>query len=147
MQISGSYTFDAPATQVWNTLMDTAIVCSCLPGCRELKPLGGDKYEAELSVAVSAVTGTFKGTIAIEDQVPPRSYKMVVEGSGGAGFVRGHSTITLTEDGSKTVLDVAGDVQVGGAVARVGQRLLAGVSKMMMDRFFECLRQKALPRT
>lgn len=147
MQISGSYTFDAPATQVWNTLMDTAIVCSCLPGCRELKPLGGDKYEAELSVAVSAVTGTFKGTIAIEDQVPPRSYKMVVEGSGGAGFVRGHSTITLTEDGSKTVLDVAGDVQVGGAVARVGQRLLSGVSKMMMDRFFECLRQRATQQT
>lgn len=144
MQISGSYTFDAPATQVWNTLMDTAIVCSCLPGCRELRPLGGDKYEAELSVAVSAITGTFKGTIAIEDQMPPRSYRMVVEGSGGAGFVRGHSTITLTEDGATTVVDVAGDVQVGGAVARVGQRLLSGVSKMMMDRFFECLRQKAL---
>jgi carbon monoxide dehydrogenase subunit G len=42
----------------------------------------------------------------------------------------------------ETILDVAGDVQVGGAVARVGQRLLAGVSKMMMDRFFECLRGK-----
>jgi uncharacterized protein len=142
MQITGSYTFDAPATKVWDTLMDTAAVCSCLPGCRELRPLGGDKYEAELSVAVSAITGTFKGTIALEDQVPPRSYKMVVEGSGGAAFVRGHSTITLTEEGAKTTLDVAGDVQVGGAVARVGQRLLSGVSKMLMDRFFECLRQK-----
>jgi uncharacterized protein len=142
MQITASYTFDAPATKVWDTLMDTAAVCSCLPGCRELRPLGGEKYDAELSVAVSAITGTFKGTIALEDQVPPRSYKMVVEGSGGAGFVRGHSTITLTEEGAKTTLAVAGDVQVGGAVARVGQRLLSGVSKMMMDRFFECLRQK-----
>jgi carbon monoxide dehydrogenase subunit G len=143
MQITGSYTFDAPATKVWDTLMDTAAVCSCLPGCRELRPLGDNKYEAELSVAVSAITGTFKGTIALEDMVPPRSYKMVVEGSGGAGFVRGQSTLTLTENGSTTVLDVAGDVQVGGAVARVGQRLLAGISKMMMDRFFECLRQRA----
>jgi uncharacterized protein len=146
MQITGTYTFDVPATEVWDTLMDTAIVCSCLPGCRELKPLGGDKYEAELSVAVSAITGTFKGTIAIEDQVPPRSYRLVVEGSGGAGFVRGQSTITLTEDGPKTVLEVAGDVQVGGAVARVGQRLLSGVSKMMMDRFFECLRSRSASR-
>jgi carbon monoxide dehydrogenase subunit G len=143
VQITAHYTFDAPAIKVWDTLMDTAVVCSCLPGCRELRPLGGDKYEAELSVAVSAITGTFKGTIALEDMVPPRSYKMVVEGSGAAGFVRGHSTITLTEEGAKTTLDVAGDVQVGGAVARVGQRLLSGVSKMMMDRFFECLRQRA----
>jgi carbon monoxide dehydrogenase subunit G len=146
VQITAHYTFDAPAITVWDTLMDTAVVCSCLPGCRELRPVGGDKYEAELSVAVSAITGTFKGTIALEDMVPPRSYKMVVEGSGGAGFVRGHSTITLTEEGAKTTLDVAGDVQVGGAVARVGQRLLSGVSKMMMDRFFECLRQKAESR-
>ncbi|MGH9329330.1 MAG: CoxG family protein [Vicinamibacterales bacterium] len=142
MQVSASYTFDVPAARVWDTLMDPAIVCVCLPGCRELRPLGGDKYEAGLTVAVSAITGTFKGTIAIENQVPPRSYRLVVEGSGGAGFVRGHSTITLAEDGAKTVVDVAGDVQVGGAVARVGQRLLSGVSKMMMDRFFECLRQQ-----
>jgi carbon monoxide dehydrogenase subunit G len=71
---------------------------------------------------------------------------MVVEGSGGAGFVRGQSTITLTEEGSKTVVGVAGDVQIGGAVARVGQRLLSGVAKMTMDRFFECLRQRATPQ-
>jgi carbon monoxide dehydrogenase subunit G len=27
-------------------------------------------------------------------------------------------------------------------VARVGQRLIGGVSKMMMDRFFSCLQGK-----
>jgi uncharacterized protein len=144
VQVSASYTFDAPATRVWDTLMDPAVVCACLPGCRVLRPIGDDKYVAELSVAVSAITGTFKGMIAIEEQLPPRSYKLVVEGTGGAGFVRGHSHITLSEDGAKTVVDVAGDVQVGGAVARVGQRLLSGVAKMMMDRFFDCVRQRAL---
>jgi carbon monoxide dehydrogenase subunit G len=32
--------------------------------------------------------------------------------------------------------------QVGGLVARVGQRLLGSVSKMMMDRFFGCLQTR-----
>jgi carbon monoxide dehydrogenase subunit G len=122
--------------------MDPAIVCSCIPGCRELRPAGENRYETELSVAVSVVTGTFKGSIALADQVPNRSYKLVVEGSGATGFVRGHSMITLNEEAGKTLVDVAGDVQIGGAIARVGQRLLSGVSKMMMDRFFECLRSK-----
>jgi carbon monoxide dehydrogenase subunit G len=122
--------------------MDPAIVCSCIPGCRELRPAGENRYETELSVAVSVVTGTFKGSIALEDQVPNRSYKMVVEGNGAAGFVRGHSMVTLTEEAGRTLVDIAGDVQVGGAIARVGQRLLSGVSKMMMDRFFECLQKK-----
>jgi len=33
-------------------------------------------------------------------------------------------------------------VQTGGAIARVGQRLIGSVSKMMMDRFFGCLRSR-----
>jgi uncharacterized protein len=142
MEVKATYSFDAPAGRVWNALMDPATVCSCIPGCRGLRPAGENRYETELSVAVSVVTGTFKGSIALEDQGPNRSYKLVVEGSGAAGFVRGHSIITLNEEAGKTLVDVAGDVQVGGAVARVGQRLLSGVSKMMMDRFFECLRGK-----
>jgi len=33
-------------------------------------------------------------------------------------------------------------VQTGGAIARIGQRLIGSVAKMMMDRFFECLKSK-----
>ena len=33
-------------------------------------------------------------------------------------------------------------MQVGGAIARLGQRLLGSVSKMMMDRFFNALQSK-----
>jgi carbon monoxide dehydrogenase subunit G len=36
-------------------------------------------------------------------------------------------------------------VQTGGAIARIGQRLIGSVAKMMMDRFFECLRSKLQP--
>jgi carbon monoxide dehydrogenase subunit G len=33
-------------------------------------------------------------------------------------------------------------VQTGGPIARVGQRLIGGVAKMMLDRFFACLQAK-----
>lgn len=142
MDVSGRYTFEADVAKVWDVLMDPHVVGACLPGCQELRPLGDDRYEAVLSVPVSAITGTYKGTIAIEDKVPLRSYKLTLEGRGGPGFVSGHSMITLSQEGERTAVEVAGAVQVGGAIARVGQRLLAGVSKMMMDRFFACLQGK-----
>jgi carbon monoxide dehydrogenase subunit G len=41
-----------------------------------------------------------------------------------------------------TIVDVAGTVQTGGAIARLGQRLIGGVSKMMLDLFFTCLQGK-----
>jgi carbon monoxide dehydrogenase subunit G len=142
MEITGHYTLDAPAEVVWNTLMDPTIVAACLPGCRQLTPIGEDSFEAIMSVTVSAITGSYTGTVAIEDKQAPRSYRLVVDGSGRTGFVKGHATITLREEGPRTLIAVDSDVHVGGAIARVGQRLLSGVGKMTMDRFFGCVRQK-----
>jgi carbon monoxide dehydrogenase subunit G len=61
---------------------------------------------------------------------------MAVEGSGGPGFVRGEAAISLVETPGGTRVDYTADVQVGGLIAGVGQRLLGGVSKMMTDQFF-----------
>jgi uncharacterized protein len=139
MNISATYTFDAPVERVWDLLMDPQAVAACIPGCEALVPLGDDRYEASLSVAVAAITGRYKGTVAIVEKVPPSSYRLIVEGSGTPGFLKGSSVVTLAPDGAQTTINVEADVQIGGAVARVGQRLLIGVAKMMMDRFYACL--------
>jgi carbon monoxide dehydrogenase subunit G len=39
-------------------------------------------------------------------------------------------------------VDIAAHASVGGVIARVGQRLLDGVARTMMDRFFGCLARK-----
>jgi carbon monoxide dehydrogenase subunit G len=65
-----------------------------------------------------------------------------VEGQGRPGFVKGNSAIVLRAEGETTAVDVTGTVQTGGAIARVGQRLIGGVAKMMLDRFFACLQAK-----
>ena len=145
MEVSGSFRFGAPPEAVWRLLTDPEVVASCLPGCDRLEPIGpvGDaRYRAELTLAVAAVSGHYTATIALVDQQPPRSYRMVVDGSGKAGFVKGEATVELARDGEATVVTVTGQGQVGGLIARVGQRLLGTVSKMMMDRFFGCLQQR-----
>jgi uncharacterized protein len=142
MDLSASYTFASSATTVWNLLIDPEVVASCLPGCGRLEPLGEDRYRAELTLAVAAVSGQYTGTVAILDKRPPHSYRLVVEGAGKAGFAKGEATVELTEEGETTTVNVTGQSQVGGLIARVGQRLLGAVSKMMMDRFFACLQQK-----
>ncbi|HEX7793064.1 MAG TPA: SRPBCC domain-containing protein, partial [Vicinamibacterales bacterium] len=58
------------------------------------------------------------------------------------GFVKGSSAIMLKPDGDTTQVDVTADVHTGGLIARVGQRRIGGVAKMMMDRFFGCLQQR-----
>jgi carbon monoxide dehydrogenase subunit G len=142
MDISGSYRFDAPPDRVWHLLMDPAVIASCIPGCHELAPDGEDRYLAKLSVALSAITGTYDGTVVISEKTPLTSYRLTVDGQGKPGFVKGSATIALRADGASTVVDVSGTVQTGGPIARLGQRLIGGVANMMQDRFFASLRAK-----
>lgn len=139
MDLTATYSFPAPPERVWNLLMDTAAVGNCLPGCRGLEPAGDDRYEVELGVTVAAIAGNFKGTIALHDKVPPRSYRLVVEGTGRQGFVKGDAVVTLEADADLTRVSVAAHAEVGGMIARVGQRLLEGVARATMDRFYGCL--------
>ena len=142
MEIKGSYTFNAPIARVWDLLIDPNAVARCMPGCEKLEPLGDDRYQVTMSIGIAAIQGRYQGTIAIADKEPTGSYRLLVDGSGGPGFVKGEGTVTLTEQGDKTQVEVKGDLQVGGVIARVGQRVLGMASKMMVDRFFNCMREE-----
>ena len=142
MQITANYTFKAPVTAVWELLMNTDAIAGCLPGCRGFRPLGGDRYEAELTAGVAAVSGDFKATIALVDKNAPHSYKLQVDASGRPGFVKGEAFVTLAPNGDHTTVAIAATADAGGVIARVGQRLIEGVARMSMDRFFGCLATK-----
>jgi uncharacterized protein len=142
MDISGSFTFNAPPDRVWALLMDPAVLSSCIPGCDRFEPDGVDRYNVTLTVGLAAITGTYNGTVVLTDLIPNTSYGLVVEGQGRPGFVKGTSAIALRAEGATTIVEVSASVQTGGPIARVGQRLIGAVAKMMLDRFFECLKSK-----
>ena len=89
MDIFGSYTFNAPPDRVWALLMDPAVIASCIPGCEKFEADGEGRYNVTLTVGLAAITGNYKGTVAIADMVPHTSYRLIVEGQGRPGFVKG----------------------------------------------------------
>ena len=119
--------------------MDPDAIASCLPGCRELRPLGDDRYEAEMTIGVASISGTFKASIALLEKVPPNSYRLQVEATGKPGFARGSAAIALAPEHGGTAVTVRAQAEVGGLIARVGQRMIEGVARMTMDRFYGCL--------
>ena len=143
MELTATYSFPATPGEVWSLLMDSNAIAACLPGCRELRPLGDDRYQADLTIGVAAVSGSFAATIALLDKVPPHSYRLSVEATGKPGFARGSAAIVLSsaEEGGTAVM-VTADADVGGLIARVGQRMLEGVARMTMDRFYGCLAKR-----
>jgi carbon monoxide dehydrogenase subunit G len=136
MKLEGSYEIKAPRQKVWSAFLDPETLRKAIPGCEKLELSGPDEYKATLKIGVAAVKGTFEGKVRLSDKKAPDSYRLSAEGSGGPGFVRSDTVITLSDIEDGTRVSYTADVQVGGLIAGVGQRMLGGVSKMMADQFF-----------
>ena len=145
MKIEGGHDISAPRQKVWEAFLDPEMLRQAIPGCEKLELIGQDEYRATMKVGVAAVKGTFEGKVRISDKKAPESYRLWVEGSGGPGFIRGETLITLSDIPGGTRVGYGADVQVGGLIAGVGQRLLGGVSKMMADQFFGRMGQLLQP--
>jgi hypothetical protein len=141
MKLEGSYDIPAPRDRVWAAFLDPEQLRQAIPGCEKLEAVGNDEYKATMKIGVAAVKGTFEGKVRLSDKKPPESYKLAVEGSGAPGFIRGETVITLSDADAGTRVSFNADVQVGGLIAGVGQRMLGGVSKMMADQFFNRMSQ------
>ena len=121
---------------MWAAFLDPAVLAQALPGCERLEAIGPGEYKAKMKVGVAAIKGTFEGKVRLFDLEPPNRYQMALEGTGGPGFVRGEAGMELSDADGGTRVSYSADVQVGGLIASVGQRMLGGVSKMMLDQFF-----------
>jgi carbon monoxide dehydrogenase subunit G len=116
-----------------------------MPGTDKLEKVGQDEYEMKMKMAIASFSGLFAGKVKIADQQPPEKFRMIVDGSGKVGFLKGEGNLHLTPEGQSTKVDYEGDVQVGGTIAAVGQRLIDTTAKMIIKKFFEKFSESAIP--
>jgi carbon monoxide dehydrogenase subunit G len=143
MKVAGDYSLPAPPERAYALLQDPAVLAKCIPGCEGLDRVGQDDYAMRLKVGIAAVSGRFDGKVRIADQKPPTSFRLIVEGSGKVGFMKGDGTIALLPVDGGSNVQFEGEVQVGGTIANVGQRLIQGSAKMIINRFFDKLAEEA----
>ena len=123
---------------VWRNLNDPTLLMQCLPGCDVFERVDDDVFNVEMVVKIGPVKARFKGELSLTDVVEPVSFKMKGAGKGGAaGFVKGEADITLhAETDGVTVMAYSLVITVGGKLAQVGSRLVAGVAQSMSRGFF-----------
>ncbi|MBZ5608866.1 MAG: carbon monoxide dehydrogenase subunit G [Acidobacteriia bacterium] len=143
MKISGSYTVPAPRERAYQLLQDPGILAKCMPGTDQLHKLAEDEYDMKMKVVIASIGGQFGGKVRLEDQHPPESFKLIVEGSGKIGFLKGEGLLNLAANGDLTEVSFDGEVQVGGTIASVGQRLLDTTAKLIIKKFFQKLSEVA----
>jgi carbon monoxide dehydrogenase subunit G len=125
-------------------MQDPELLARAMPGCDALERIGENEYRMKMKMVLASISGAFEGKVRIADQNPPSSFRLIVEGSGRPGFMKGDGLLKFapTVNGG-TEVSYDGDVQVGGTIAAVGQRLLDGTAKILIRKFFEKLSASA----
>ena len=142
MKVQGTYTLEAPVEKVWTFLMDPQAIARVIPGCETLQEVEPDKYRATMKIGIAAIKGTYNGSVQLFDKMPPTHYRMLVDGSGTPGFVKGEASVELAAQGQQTVLTYDADTQVGGLIANVGQRLISGAAKLIINQALKKLTEE-----
>jgi carbon monoxide dehydrogenase subunit G len=148
MNLNGTYTFDGPRPVVWELLQDPVVLAKALPGTERLTLTSEDRFEGVMKVSVGPVTAAkFDVVVTLNDKMPPQRFHMQIEGKGGVGFTRGTASVELAEQPeNRTLMSYSSDVQVGGKIASVGQRLIESVGKMMMRQALDALARELRAR-
>jgi len=148
MKVEGEHVFNATRQQVWDLFRDTEVMAAALPGTKRMDEVGVNEYEADMNVRVGPVAGEFSGKLVISNENFPETYTMTVDGKGKPGFLKGTGDITLIDQGDgSTLMKYTGEVQIGGRLAGVGQRLIDTVSKSIINQALETLDQVLVEKT
>ncbi len=137
MKISGENTIPQPVEQVWDALLDPAVLVRTIPGCERLETSGEHTYAMTVTAGVAAIRGTYDGTCALSDLKEHESLVMRLQGAGAPGTIDATVNVAFAPDGDgATRVSYDADAIVGGMVGGVGQRMLGSVSKRMAGEFF-----------
>lgn len=135
MKVVAAAAVTAPRQRLFDALNDRGVLRRCIPGCEELTEEGA-AYRVRLKLGIAGLSGQYAGMATHQDVLTPESFTIAFDGKGKTGFVRGTALVSIVDDKGVARVACEADVQVGGAIAAVGSRLMVAVARKLTRDFF-----------
>jgi carbon monoxide dehydrogenase subunit G len=140
MNIEGEHVFKGPREVVYEMFNDPNVLATAVPGMQKLTKIDETHYEGMLNIRIGPISASFAGLLSVADENPPESCTLKIDGKGMAGFAKGVGKVHFDDLGDNTtLLKFSGDVNIGGTLASVGQRMIDSVAKNMIKSGFDKL--------
>lgn len=139
IKIAGNVNVDAPRQEVWDSLFDLDVmrnVTAKVPGVsvERLDQIDDMHYEGTAVIGVAAIKGKYDGTITVLEKREPEFIRIKGEGKGGGNWTSGEVNLNLAELDGKTTMSYAGQGNLSGPLASLGQRLVDTVGRQFIDQ-------------
>lgn len=138
MKLEGLHKLNVTRQRVYDALTDRDVLQRCIPGCELLERIDEQTYAAIIRADAGSMKGFFKGTVRLEDVLPPAHYRIVVEGKGAQGLIKGSGELELKKKWKATIVKYTADLQVASAIASEGSQFQA-TAQLMACQFLTSL--------
>jgi uncharacterized protein len=146
IEITKSFTIDAPKEEVWKFLTDPERVARCLPGAAITEKVDEKNYLGTITVKVGPVSASYKGKIRFEtlDEASGTAEIVAagqdVKGKGGAEM-RLKSRVAELSPGHTEVTSTS-TVNITGILAQLARGMILLLSDQMFQKFTEAMRKE-----
>jgi len=144
LNFEGTFEVKAPRDKVWDFVIDPNKIGKCLPDLKSLQVEADNKFTAVARVGIGFMKGDFKFQLATVEQNPPSHARLKGTGNGVGSSVSMDTSIDLADidAGAGTKLTYKAEVQIGGTLASVGQRVIGGTIEKTIGEVFACVKKQ-----
>src|SRR5713226_5675567 len=129
MKFNGSHKFNANSWQVFNAILNPAVLQSCIPGCNSVEYLDPTRLRANITTPLPGLKGPYGAVIRIAQRQDPNILVLELHRKGTGGSINATSQINITDgpDGAlltyNTTADLEGPIAIPITLsARASQR-------------------------
>jgi carbon monoxide dehydrogenase subunit G len=136
-------TINAPATKVWDFLIDPKCIAACMPGVENVTQVDDRTFDAAILASVGPISGKFTFRARIVESNPPTEMAAEVDGQDSVtkSPLTARVAMTLTPlSAAQTDLAYRATVEVKGRLAILGDMVLRATAALMMEEATRRLR-------
>lgn len=139
MKINGTHKFKASSTQVFNAILNPAVLKSSIPGCGAVVYTSPSQIALDITTPLPGLHGPFTVTLDIVNKQEPSDLELQVQRKGRGGSVNAVSKISLADEADGALLTYNADAELEGLVAAADNPIGRPIVKNSLNSFFKNL--------
>lgn len=146
MDFTGSVDIDAPREAVWDLLINFERLAPCGPGVDAIERIDDTHARVKAKVGVGFMTLGFTIELELVETDAPNRAVIRATGQAPGTSVEANGSMHLSGPAEgPTRMDYAATVEMFGALAGVGSRMIEGTAAKLLDQTFDCVRGQLAP--
>jgi uncharacterized protein len=139
MKLNGSHKFKASSQQVFNAILNPAVLQSCIPGCNSVEYLDNNRIKAKITTSLPGLKGPYGVVIQISQAQAPNFLVLEVNRKGTGGSVNASSQIRISDEPNGALLNYDATADLEGPIKIADNPIGRGITNSTLNNFFSNL--------